>query len=349
VTRRLTTVALLLTLMAGFGLGVYTGLGHLKHIGGGAEAAAAHQPTDLQAAVSLPGVLYVVQSGDLYKLRGTAFTSLLAHGGGTDWMQPTVLPGGGLLVVARTQKNSDIDVVDGSGHIIRALTHNSAATLPDGSLEQNHWAFYPVLAADSTTVLYSFDSPKQGYLVDFAVWSRPLSDAPRGAARRWSTPNDYTGGDVQPVALPSGGVIFVRYGVDSRDRIRAQLWVQSSPSDRGHALTPLEDDCSQPSLSADATMLAMVCTAGEQTSKLETAPWLGSALGRAKVLVDGGLYAYPTWAPDGSGLAYLSPDSPGGPFQLWWLAGAASSRASTPVAVTSGLSLDASSRLAWSG
>jgi hypothetical protein len=35
------------------------------------------------------------------------------------------------------------------------------------------------------------------------------------------------------------------------------------------------------------------------------------------------IVAQPTWAPDGSGIAFLAPGAADGPFQLWWLPKAA--------------------------
>ena len=64
----------------------------------------------------------------------------------------------------------------------------------------------------------------------------------------------------------------------------------------------------------------MICTGGKQTAKLEVAPFTGNALGPAKVLLDGRLFAAPAWSPDGKALAYFAPAGAAGHFQLWYLA-----------------------------
>src|SRR6202165_5800065 len=53
---------------------------------------------------------------------------------------------------------------------------------------------------------------------------------------------------------------------------------------------------------------------------LEVAPFNGTSLGPARVLLEGGLYASPTWSPDGQALVYFAPSGAAGHFELWWLA-----------------------------
>ena len=63
----------------------------------------------------------------------------------------------------------------------------------------------------------------------------------------------------------------------------------------------------------------MICTYGKQVSYLTIASWNGSSLGPLKTVISDQLVAQPIWAPDGSGIAYLAPGGPTGPFQLWFL------------------------------
>jgi Tol biopolymer transport system component len=116
----------------------------------------------------------------------------------------------------------------------------------------------------------------------------------------------------------------------------------------------------------------MICSRGKQTTALEVAPFNGTALGAARVLQDGGLYASPAWSPDGKALAYFAPQGLSGHFQLWYLplavaatpsatasaspsasaSGSASSvvaptPAPAPVQVTQGVDLSATSPPVW--
>jgi Tol biopolymer transport system component len=336
-----------------FGFGVYYGLGLLKS----KPASAPRAVTTSRTLVPLPGVVYMAQGGNLYRLAGGQFTQI-RPGPGT-WSQPAGAPGGQLVAVSRDTHFSDLYLLDGSGHPVKQLTRNVA-----GSIEANHWAFYPNVSPDGKTLFYSFDpkDPLNNYRVDLAVWSMPLGGSQTDGKRR-TVPNQYTGGDVQPVALASGAVLYTKYSIDDSGRSLSQLWVQPRAGALGQAITDARDDCSSPALSRDGTRLAMVCTGGKQTATIQVAPFDGQKLGPREVVVEGQLNASPTWSPDGHSLLYEAPGGAHGQFQLWLIqleeavspaASPQKSAAPSPAAaqrkpklVTTDLDLDATSAPAW--
>lgn len=385
--RALALTAGLLVLMSLFGFAVYRGLGHFRRLDAASDVTPSN-PITTKAALTLPGTIYLSQRGDLFALHGADFRTVLTHDQGGDYTQPAALPDGSLLVVDRHEASTALVHATADGGTVAVLLDGSAAKRSDSSLEDNHWIFHPRVAPDGT-VFISYDQPKQGYLVDLAVWALPglltgpsppspppAAGSPRpgqrqalpASARRWSTPNDYTGGDVEPLPLTAGGVIFTRYSIDTAAKIHAQLWYAGTARDGGHALTDAAQDCGSAALSPDGTQVAMVCTRGDQLARIVVAPLLatgavpsptgttpprspaataGPSLGPVRVLVDGTLAAQPVWAPDGSGLAYLAPAEAGGNFQLWWLPGAATSSPQSPQQVTTSLGFDATSRPLW--
>jgi hypothetical protein len=342
--RRLALPTVLVALMAGFGLAVYAALGfaHSLHERSTASAGTPARPSDVHVLDTLPGSIYVATGGDLLRVRGEAVSGVLTHDPTRGWMQPAVAPDGSLLVVARGAESSDLYRAAADGGGLQRLSEDAAAPLSDGSLERDHWAWHPRSAADGR-LFYAYDSPKAGFRVDLAVWSRPSAT---GVATRWSSPVGYTGGDVEPVPLASGGVIYAHYSIDDQSQIRSQLWLQAGPRDPGHALTTTADDCSQPDLAPGGGTLAMVCSQGGQASHVEVASFDGRALGRLRVLAGGSLSAFPTWAPDGSGLVYIAPGE-NGDFTLWWIAAAAGITPAGARQVLDGVALDATSRPAW--
>jgi len=300
-------LVLAIALMPAFGFGVYTYLGSLKTK---AVRATAVKPVETKPKFALPGTMIVIQDGGLYKLSGGTFTELGKAG---SWSQVAVSPDHTKLVaVSQNSLASELSLLGSDGHVIKQLTHDRVAIL-----DANHWAFYPRISLDGKTVYYSFDQPKRGYQVDLAVWSMPLN-GPQAQARRMTTPNDHTGGDVTPIPLSGGALLYVKYTLGATG-IASQIWLQSRPLTAGTALTDLASDCNQPSLSPDGKQLAMICTSGKQSGRLVVAPFDGRRLGPMRTVLAGGLNAAPAWAPDGSGLAYLAPAGAGGHFQLWWL------------------------------
>lgn len=359
ILRRIAAI-LFLPVMLAFGSGVYLYLGTLKSK---VVQERPQLPTVTKPKFVLPGTMFVVQAGRLFKLEAGSFSEIGPAG---DWSQPTLTPDHTRLVaVLRSGFSSDLYLMDLGGHILKRLTRDDSRYI-----DYNHWAFYPRISPDGANVLYSFDSPKSNG-VDLAVWSMPLNGA-QWQARRWTEPYSYTGGDVSPIPLTSGALLFVRHSIDPSTIVHSQIYYASRALGFARPLTPEADDCSQATLSPDGTQVAMVCSHGKQTTSLEMAPFNGSALGARHVLLEGGLYASPAWAPDGKALAYFAPQGLAGHFQLWWLAlpvaatpspsaaaaastsatGSASSivapaPAPSPVQVTEGVDLSATSPPAW--
>lgn len=264
----------------------------------------------------LPGTLYIAQGGTMYRLQRGTFTPVLnAPGGASRWTQPAFTPNGeNLAVVRRDYASSDLYVIDTSGHVVNQLTHNANRTV-----EFNHWAFYPRFSPDGSSLFFSYDRKDPGniYNVVLSVYSMPLTGN-FNQAKKWTVPASYTGGDIQPIPLPSGGLIYTKYSFDEKaKRILSQIYLMTRSGAPGKPLTLIEDDCSQPAFSPDGQRLAMICTGGKQFANIEIAPFDGSKLGQRQVLVSGQLAAQPTWSPDGTSLVYLAPKSVSGHFQLW--------------------------------
>jgi Tol biopolymer transport system component len=327
--------ALLVVAMIAFGVGVYFFLAHSRS----KSAQAASAPT-AERGIVLPGTIYLAQAGSLYSYAGGAFTKLPSGPG--VWMQPALTADRSQLVaVNRAAQSSDLYLLGLDGRVVKQLTHNQRST---SSLELNHWAYYPRPTSDGR-ILFSYDSPKFGFLIDLAVWQMPLGGTQAQGVRRTS-PNDYTGGDVFPSALPSGGLLYAKYSIQGTGSVYSQLWLQLGQQTAGKELTQPSDDCGQPALSPDGTRVAMTCTAGQQTGRLEVAGFDGQVLG-SPVTVATGQVASPAWAPDGSLLAYLAPGQAQGHFQLWTVSVAKSGKPAAPRQVTTRLDFDATSSPAW--
>lgn len=267
-------------------------------------------------ALVLPGTLYVAQSGALYSLSSGRFHQLTPEAG---WSQPTATPdGNNLLAVKNGGYFSDVYQMNRYGTPTRQLTSNAGRYgMRDPS--SNHWSLYPRLSPDGGTLWMTYDGSKCTgcLLISFDIWAMPVNGGIR-RARAWTSTSLVPGGDVQPIPV-AGGIIYTKYTYDDQGRPTAQLWYTNRPNAPGRALTSQAEDCRNPSLSSDGTQIAMICTYVKQVSYLTIASWNGSTLGPRKTLITDQMVAQPTWAPDGSGIAYLAPGVADGPFQLWWL------------------------------
>ena len=344
---------LFLPLMLAFGTGVYMYLGSLKSR---AVKEHAQLPTVTKPRFILPGTMFVVQQGRLFKLNGGSFTEVGPSG---DWSQPALTPDHSKMVaVLRTAASSDLYLLDVKGNIIKRLTKDDSRVLA-----ANHWAFYPKVSPDGQSVFFGTDSPKFSSVdpgVDLSIWSMPISGT-QSQGRRWSDPYWYTGGDTSPIPM-SDGVVFVRHSIDNTTTVHSQIYFQARPLAIAKALTPAADDCTEPTLSPNGQQLAVVCSHGGRVTTLEVASFNDGTLGTRRVLLQGGLYASPAWSPDGSAVAYYAPAGVTGHFELWYLSVPAQPAASpaasatalvfptaapSPIQVTQGVDLTATSPPAW--
>ncbi len=270
-------------------------------------------------AFTLPGTIFLAQSGALYSFSSGRFHQLTGEDG---WMQPALFPDGSALVaVKRFGMYSDVYTLTRLGQEGSRLTNNQASPRDRWDTGANAWSFYPRLSLDQGTLFMSYDGPKyagNGYFdVDMSVWSVPVGGSIR-QGRLWTNANNYTGGDIQPVPVAGGGIIYTKYDYDPNTNRVGQLWYTNRAGSYGKALTPQSAGCAQPSISPDGGSIAMICTYGKQVSYLTIASWNGSSLGSLRTVISDQLVAQPAWAPDGSGIAYLAPGA-GSSFQLWFL------------------------------
>lgn len=328
-------VAGLVLAMLVFGLGVHQAAGLLK-----ADHFKVHRPSEITAP-ALPGTMYLVQSGALYRFQHGSFTQITSESG---WMQPAMSPDGHQLVVVQRHTNwSDLFLMATTGRALSQLTHNNnSSSLP----EANHWAFYPRFSPDGSMLFYDYD-PKDShnnYQVDLTIFASPASSW--RTSIQWSVPHPYTGGDIGPVPM-RGGLLYTKFWIDDQSMVHSQIWFQARPRSQGVALTPKDVNCVQPGIAPDEKSMAMVCTPGQtHSAELDLATFDVSTgtLGTLTPLVKGELVASPSFSPDGKTIAYLAPVTTGGPFQLWTVG---SSGDRVPRAFTTNLSLDSSSPPLW--
>ena len=195
--------------------------------------------------VTLPGTIYVSQQGAIFAIKGTSVRRLPLPAGGA-WIQPRALPDGSLLVVRRFDEYSDLYHVSASGRVLSAMTSDDQST-GNRTLQLDHWILWPAVSPDGTTVFFATDSPKpaprQSFEVDFSLWSAPvggpitIGDNGVNGGTRWSVPDAYTGGDIEPIPLPDGDVLYASYANTGKGQVQSVLGLQTGPRSRMVSLT----------------------------------------------------------------------------------------------------------------
>jgi len=197
--RSLASAVVVLAMLA-FGVGVYHAADYLK-----AGRPHAQRPSRTSGP-SLPGTIYVVQAGALYRFQHGKFTQITKDNG---WMQPAAdQTGNRLVAVSRGSNSSELYLLDRNGGVMAQVTHNATS-----AVELNHWVFYPRFSADGSQLFYDYDpkDPYNVYRVDLSIFASP-ADPNSKKAVQWTHPNLYSGGDVSPLPLRGGGFIYSMAG-----------------------------------------------------------------------------------------------------------------------------------------
>ena len=215
-------------------------------------------------AYTLPGTIYIAQQGALYSLSVGRFHQLTPEAG---WTMPALVPDGTHLLAIKTNgRYSDVYVLSRFGSVTKRVTNN-AAPPRNRDTGANHWAFYPRLSPDGKTLWFAYDQPKYGYNVIMSVWAMPLSGTIK-QGKLWTSANDYSGGDVQPIPVKTG-MIYTKYGYGPDTKLVGQLWFTNRARAAGKPLTSAGEDCRSPAVSPSGTQIAMICTYEKQVSYLE--------------------------------------------------------------------------------
>jgi hypothetical protein len=374
-SRRLLTWLVLLVLMAAFGAGVNR---YLASGDATAFAPATQRPTHTNVKLPLPGTVYFADDGGLFAMTGTHITQLQAEGRG--WTQPVLLPGVGLLAIKVTANYySDLYELDPNGRVEAQLSHDSGKVTAT-ALGADDWIYYPAVGPGNT-LYFAYDWPKgglddpnNGLQVDLSIWETTLGNQitrtnvqNSSGITQQSWANYYTGGDISPVPLLGGGLIYVDYeaatdnsevstpvpGAGPGDEV-SQIRTDPTPNPNGKGdgtpLTQPGDDCAQPALNAAQTEIAMVCTPvvngapSSTESDLVVASFDAATgtLGPLDRIVTGTMAASPTWSTDGTDLLYEAPEAGDGYLELWYVKDAATTPVAQPKQVTTDLDLDGS-------
>lgn len=285
--------------------------------------------TAQDAAKQLPGSVYVVQGGRVWRLRGGNLSALTP--GDQTVGYPTMTTDGKHSAVALISSgHSEIAVGGPDFDNLSSLT--TAPKDPhNGSID-----IKPTFSPDGTRLAFMSDRGK--CCTDEQIWEGPYNPY---RPRQVSTPPDATGGDDAPVyTLNGAAILFVAYRPVNGDsqNTHAQLQQAGVPSGKPKAiLAPADGDILDPA-PGPGDRLAFVMRRGD-SADIEVGAADGS--GATKVTSFGDT-RQPVWSPDGQSLVFISQH--GGTFDLWSVP---ADGKGDPKRLTWGADLNANSRPAW--
>ena len=303
------------------------------------------------AAAALPGRLLFVADANVWSLERGQMRAVT-----TDRvsLQPSWSRDGQRIALTKLwTSGSDLWTMDPDGRNTQELTDFTYR--PDA---QQNYALQPIWSADNSRLYFL----SQEGSADTQLWQVTLADKRR---QRFLAHGEQFGGIDRPRLSPDGRTLAVASFQPGRGNggvtPRSQIWTYALPAGPWRQLTEAPGGAYDPEWAPDGRLAYVVraSDAGRTTGRHDV--WVMRADGTSqRAITTSGLNRAPSWAPDGSWLAFLTARS--GTFDVWAVpmapdsssaAGVVTGPTPTPAIaavarqVTQNGALDAASGLAW--
>ncbi len=301
---------------------------------------------------SVPGHLYAVRGGDLWRWSGTTACLLTRN---LDITDPAISRDGAQLAyIQRGRSFSDLWVADPEGRNARLLTQDHSGQ-PDGQA----WAFRPAWSPDGRALALVSDRLRSRGAAREppTIWLYQLDT---GRFTRLAQADLTAGGDSDATWSPAGdALLYTSFLYEAREGGAPALSARLTYCQPGRRCdlfaSPPGERFFQPAWSPDGKWVAFVRgTPDGDDLYVMPAPARQDILERPlfpserAVRLVTGMVAQPAWSPDGAYLAYLA-QSLGAGFDLMVVPVLIDPalHTGTPVALTARAGLRAESRLSW--
>jgi Tol biopolymer transport system component len=303
------------------------------------------------AAATLPGRLLFVADANVWSLERGHMRAVT-----TDRVsrQPSWSRDGQRIALTKLwTSGADLWTMDPDGRNTQELTDFTYR-----SDAQQNYALQPIWSADNSRLYFL----SQEGSADTQLWQVTLADKRR---QRFLSHGEQSGGIDRPRLSPDGrtlAVVSFQPGRGNGSQTpRSQIWTYALPGGPWRQLTEAPGGAYDPEWAPDGRLAYVVraVDAGRSTGRHDV--WVMRADGTGqRSITTSGLNRAPSWAPDGSWLAFLSARS--GTFDVWAVpmapdtavaAGTPTGPTPTPAIaavarqVTQNGALDAASGLAW--
>ena len=279
------------------------------------------QSNKVNLTYKVPGNMYFVKSGNLWKISGHSTQQITKSGYVSDIaISPNQKE---VYFVKFGQDSSDLFKMNTNGSNLEKITNYPAPVYIDNAWGNGIYTVSPALSPDGKYIVYAtnlgqiFTGVPIASLGLFQIDAGKIYTGYYGQTQL-TQPNAYTGGDTDPTWPEQNFILYTHYVyMTNIAQPDSQIMLYYIPNGQSYPVTPLSSEAMQPSLSSGGKYLAFIRRQGENNANLYVIKFdIGAILSGTDQyknvynntldLVKKGIEAQPVWSPYGPNLAFLN-------------------------------------------
>ena len=279
------------------------------------------QSNKVNLTYRVPGNMYFVKSGNLWKISGNNIKQITKTGYVSDI---AISPDQQSVYFSKFgQNSSNLYKMNINGSNIEKITNYPAPEYVNGAWWNGIYSVSPAFSPNGQNLVYSTNL-EQVFTLDpvaslglYEINNNQVYNGYYGQTQL-TQPNPYTGGDTDPTWPNQNFILYTHYVyLTNIAQPDSQIMLYYIPNGQSYPVTPLSSEAMQPALSSQEKYLAFIRRQGENNANLYVMKFdLGAILSDTNQyndiynntldLVKKGIEAQPAWSPYGPNLAFLN-------------------------------------------
>ncbi len=322
------------------------------------------QSNKVNLTYKVPGNMYFVKSGNLWKISGHSTQQITKSGYVSDIaISPNQQE---VYFVKFGQDSSDIFKMGINGENLEQVTNYPSPQYINGVWWNGIYSVSPTFSPDGQNLVYSTNLEQVFTLnpvASLGLYEINNSQVYNGyyGQTQLTQPNAYTGGDTDPTWPEQNFILYTHYVyMTNIAQPDSQIMLYYIPNGQSYPVTPLSSEAMQPSLSSGGKYLAFIRRQGENNANLYVIKFdIGAILSGTDQyknvynntldLVKKGIEAQPVWSPYGPNLAFLNLSNNSFDIAVTGIKTSKTGKISSGsiVNVTKQSNIDSTSKIAW--